>query len=130
MKCVSLSISVMVAIASIAGMAYAKNKTLDIPISPGAAPMTARTMTANVVNRSKTDVVSGAVTFDNNTNQCLATFGAIRNQGGSATSSCTLNGAALLVKAAFRGADGSTWVGVAGDGTEFDTIDINLNDQK
>jgi hypothetical protein len=107
-----------------------KMAKIDLFNSPSTKVADTETITANVVNRSRKDVTNGAVVFDNASASCTVTFGAIRSGGGQASGSCSLNGLALTAKAAFAAADGSKWVGIAGDGTEFNVIDINLNDDK
>lgn len=124
--CIAMGIVILSPVIS-----FSQNATLELNNSTqNATPMQVYTITANVVNRSKTDVASGAVGFDNNNGSCVVSFGSIRAQGGSATGSCTLSGRALTAKVAFKGADGSGWFGLAGNGDEFEAIDINLNDQK
>lgn len=107
-----------------------KTKSMDLKNAPSAKVKSSVTVTANVTNRSRTDCDSGSVTFDNNDDSCTVNFGSIRSLGGSASGSCTLDGYALVAKAQFKGSDGTVWGGIAGDGTAFEAIDINLNDPK
>jgi hypothetical protein len=105
-------------------------KSMNLPNSPSARVRSSTTITANVTNRSRKDATNGTVVFDNEYASCSVGFGAIHAQGGSASGSCILDGYALTAKAAFNAADGTHWVGIAGDGQAFDTIDINLNDPR
>lgn len=104
--------------------------SLDISNSLSVRSKSSVTITANVVNRSRKDVTYGTVVFDNEYGSCTAQVGAIHKLGGSASVSCTLDGFALTAKVAFYAADGTQWVGYAGNGTAFNAIDINLNDPK
>jgi hypothetical protein len=58
------------------------------------------------------------------------TFETDSKQGGSASGTCVLDGYALTAKVGFKAADGTVWAGIAGDGTAFDTFNVNLNDPK
>ena len=115
-----------------AGVALAQQatKSLELQNEPGTRVKSSVTMTANVTNKSRTAVKDGAVSFDNNYGVCVVNFGAISPQGGTASGTCVLDGYALAAKVAFNGVDGTVWGGLAGDGTAFDFIDINLNDHK
>ncbi len=107
----------------------ARKKSMDVQNSGKARVTSSTTMTANVTNRSRKDTLAGgAVVFDNEYASCVVTFGAIAKLGGSASGTCVLDGYALTAKVGFKAADGTVWAGIAGDGTAFDAIDINLND--
>lgn len=108
----------------------ASTKSMNIENSPTARTKSTTTITANVTNRSRKDATKGVIVFDNEFGSCTATFGLIHKQGGSASGSCVLDGYALTAKVAFDAADNTHWVGLAGDGNAFDTIDIGLNDTK
>jgi hypothetical protein len=105
------------------------SKSLELFNAPRPLALDTEVMTANVTNISRTDVRSGTVTFQNANDSQMVSFGSIAH-GGRSTGSCYLNGLALTCIAHFTGSDGSTWGGIAGDGTEFNSIDVNLNDHK
>ncbi|AZG79130.1 hypothetical protein IYX23_05860 [Methylocystis sp. L43] len=111
-------------------LVMAQQTSLQLENAPGARPKSSVTVTANVVNRSRTDSTGGTVVFDNEYSQCTVTFGPIRALGGSASGSCVLDGYALMAKSQFNAANGTHWVGWAGNGQAFSVIDINLNDAK
>ncbi|MER9029629.1 hypothetical protein [Mesorhizobium sp. M0674] len=117
-------------ISTLTSVALAKDKSIELDNQPTARTKSSVTMTANVTNKSRTAVKDGAVSFDNEWGVCVASFGAIAANGGTATSTCVLDGYALAAKVAFNGADGTGWFGLAGDGTAFEDISINLNDHK
>jgi hypothetical protein len=112
-------IQAALAVAGLAGLTATSTyaASLDIPNTPTTRPSSSVTITANVVNRSRKDVTSGTVVFDNEYGSCTASFGAIQKLGGSASASCTLDGYALTAKAVFYAADGTQWAGIAGNGT-------------
>jgi hypothetical protein len=126
-----IQIAAAILLISTAALAQqAGKRSLDLQNSPIAKAKPRVTVTANVTNRSKTDVTNGTVVFDNNDASCTVTFGLIHSQGGSTSGSCDLDGFALTAKAVFYAANNTQWVGIAGDGNAFDSIDINLNDPK
>jgi hypothetical protein len=122
--------AVVVLISTAAVAQQVSKKSLDLQNAPSARAKSNVTITANVNNRSRTDATNGTVVFDNEYASCTVSFGAIHSQGGSASGSCDLDGYALTVKAVFNAANGTQWVGIAGNGQAFDTIDMNLNDPK
>jgi hypothetical protein len=109
-----------------------KSQIMQLRNAPRKDKKTAETeaMTANVTNDSSKDVHSGMAAFHTAYDSQTVPFGYIGARGGTATGTCYLNSFAVTCIVHFTASDGSTWSGIAGDGSEFDTIDIGLDNPK